>query len=436
MISIVLMDVLLLVFLLVIGVPVPLCFAGAVLFLLAFGDIGSASFLVGAGFSNVSSVIIIALPLYILAGNVMSQGGIAARLIDLADSIFGRMRGGMGMVVIVTTAMFGAISGMASSAVAAVGTIMIPRMAERGYDRAYAASLVAASSILCLLFPPSASMILYGWVTGTSIAASFLAPLVPGLMLIALFMFWNRVFAGRMGVAMTQEPASPAQITRQALAKARRAGFALMMPLIILGCIYGGVTTPTEAAAVAVVYAIPVSLFLYRELSPKGLWEVFWKSGQTTGVLLILVFFAAMYSRLLTMENVPQHLLSGFLMISENPIILLLLVNIFLMIIGMLMEDVSGILLAAPMLLPVVQQAGVDPVHFAAIVATNLGMGLITPPTAPILYFAALIGKTPLAPMFKYTLVFVFFAYLPVVLMTTFIPSLSMFLPRLLLGID
>src|SRR5699024_4117732 len=164
-------------------------------------------------------------------------------------------------------------------------------------------------------------------------------------------------------------------------------------------------------------------------------WEVLWRSGQTTGVLLVLVFFAAMYSRVLTMENVPQQILAGFLMISENPIILLLLVNLFLIIVGMLMEDVSGILLAAPMLLPVVMKAGVDPVHFAAIVATNLGMGLITPPTAPILYFSALVGKTSLGPMLKYTLVFVFLAYLPVVLLTTFVPQLSMFLPRLLLGI-
>lgn len=432
--SLIIWDVLLLVALLVIGVPVPLCFAGAVIFLLMFGDIPGAAFLVGAGYGKISSIVIIALPLYILAGNIMSQGGIATRLIDLADSLFGRMRGGMGVVVVFTTAVFGAISGMASSAVAAIGTIMIPRMVERGYDRAYATTLVASSSVLALLIPPSASMILYGWVTGTSIAASFLAPVVPGIVLIALFLFWNRFFAGRMAIALSELPQDGRGALANVAGKTRSAGLALLMPLIILGCIYGGVTTPTEAAAIAVVYAVPVSVFLYRELGAKGLWDVFWRSGQTTGVLLILVFFAAMYSRILTMENVPQQILAGFLLISENPIVLLLLVNLFLIIIGMLMEDVSGILLAAPMLLPVVQKAGVDPVHFAAIVATNLGMGLITPPTAPILYFAALIGKTTLAPMLRYTLAFVFLAYLPVVLLTTFVPSLSLFLPRLLLG--
>lgn len=431
--SIVILDVLLLVLVLVIGVPVPLCFAGAALFLVAFGDVGNAAFLIGAGYGKISSVVILALPLYILAGNIMSQGGIAVRLIDLADSVFGRMRGGLGIVVIVTTAVFGAISGMASSAVAAIGTVMIPRMVERGYDRAYVTTLIATSSVLALLIPPSASMILYGWVTGTSIAASFLAPIIPGFLLVILFGFWNVILTRRMKI-VPSEPVSPTGLVLHVARKTRRAGFALLMPIIILGCIYGGVTTPTEAAVVAVVYAIPVSVFLYRDLDAKALWAVFWQSGQTTGVLLVLVFFAAMLSRMLTMENVPQLILQGFLTISENPIILLLLVNLFLVIVGMLMEDVSGILLAAPMLLPVVQKAGIDPVHFAAIVATNLGMGLITPPTAPILYFAALIGKTPLAPMLKYTLVFVFLAYLPVVLLTTFIPSLSLFLPQLLLG--
>lgn len=431
--SLIILDVLLLIGLLVIGVPVPLCFAGAVVFLVSVGDMGSAAFLVGAGYGKISSVIIVALPLYILAGNIMSQGGIANRLIDLADSIFGQMRGGMGVVVIVTTAVFGAISGMASSAVAAIGTIMIPRMVARGYDRAYATTLVASSSVLALLIPPSASMILYGWVTGTSIAASFLAPIVPGILLVLLFVFWNRVFAGRMGIQPTEIPEGVSHF-QDIQAKGKRATLALLMPLIILGCIYGGVTTPTEAAAIAVVYAIPVSLFLYRDLTLKELWRVFWHSGETTGVLLILVFFAAMFSRLLTMENVPQQILAVFLMISDNPIVLLLLVNLFLVIIGMLMEDVSGILLASPMLLPVAIQAGVDPIQFAAIIATNLGMGLITPPTAPILYFSALIGKCQLAPMLRYALVFVFFAYLPVVLLTTFIPALSLFLPHVLLG--
>ncbi|WP_417275624.1 TRAP transporter large permease [Celeribacter halophilus] len=431
----VLMDAGLLTLLLIIGVPVPFCFAGAALLLMMFGDFGSTSFLVGAGFNKLNSIVLIAIPLYILAGGIMGAGGIATRLVDLADSIIGRLRGGLGLVLIVTTAVFGAISGMASSAVAAIGTVMIPRMVERGFDRGYAAALVAASSVLALLIPPSASMILYGWVTGTSILACFLAPIVPGLILLTLLGFWNLILTRRMPLKQP-EPAPMRAIVGETFIRTKKAAAGLMMPLIILGFIYGGITTPTEAAAVAVVYAIPVAIYVYREMNWSGLGQVLWRAGQTSGVLMIMIFFASMLGRIWTLENVPQEILESFLSVSENPIVLLLLANLFLMIIGMFMEDVSGILLAAPLLLPVMKQAGVDPIHFSAIIATNLGMGLITPPTAPLLYFAALIGKTSLSGMLKPALVFVFFAYLPVVLLTTFIPALSMWLPSLVLGLN
>ncbi|MBU2888151.1 TRAP transporter large permease [Celeribacter halophilus] len=431
----ILMDAGLLTLLLIIGVPVPFCFAGAALLLMMFGDFGSTSFLVGAGFNKLNSIVLIAIPLYILAGGIMGAGGIATRLVDLADSIIGRLRGGLGLVLIVTTAVFGAISGMASSAVAAIGTVMIPRMVERGFDRGYAAALVAASSVLALLIPPSASMILYGWVTGTSILACFLAPIVPGLILLTLLGFWNLILTRRMPLKQP-EPAPMRAIVGETFIRTKKAAAGLMMPLIILGFIYGGITTPTEAAAVAVVYAIPVAIYVYREMTWSGLGQVLWRAGQTSGVLMIMIFFASMLGRIWTLENVPQEILESFLSVSENPIVLLLLANLFLMIIGMFMEDVSGILLAAPLLLPVMKQAGVDPIHFSAIIATNLGMGLITPPTAPLLYFAALIGKTSLSGMLKPALVFVFFAYLPVVLLTTFIPALSMWLPSLVLGLN
>lgn len=431
----ILIDAGLLTLLLIIGVPVPFCFAGAVLLLMIFGDFGSTSFLVGAGFNKLNSIVLIAIPLYILAGGIMGAGGIATRLVDLADSMIGRVRGGLGLVLIVTTAVFGAISGMASSAVAAIGTVMIPRMVERGFDRGYAAALVAASSVLALLIPPSASMILYGWVTGTSILACFLAPIIPGLILVTLLGGWNLILTRKMPL-IEPEPAPVREIIGETFIRTKKAAAGLMMPLIILGFIYGGVTTPTEAAAVAVVYAIPIAIYVYREMSWGDMGQVVWRAAQTSGVLMIMIFFASMLGRVWTLENVPQEILESFLRVSENPIILLLLANVFLMLIGMFMEDVSGILLAAPLLLPVMTQAGVDPIHFAAIIATNLGMGLITPPTAPLLYFAALIGKTNLSGMLKPALIFVLFAYLPVVLLTTFVPALSMWLPTLILGLN
>ena len=431
MLEYILIDAAILCVLLVIGLPVPLCFAAAVLFLFSVGNFGGASFLVSAGFSQVSSVVLLAIPLYIIAGTIMSRGGIAGRLIDLSESIVGRFQGGLGVVVIFATAVFGAISGMASSAVAAIGTTMIPRMVENGYDRGYAASLVACSSVLALLLPPSASMILYGWVSGTSITAAFLAPIVPAFILVALFCFWNWVLTRKM--PLRQMPALPArEWGREVARRSRRASLGLVMPLIILGCIYGGITTPTEAAAVAVIYAIPLSVLIYRDMGWKDLYTTLWKAGQMTGVLLVLVFFASMLSRMLTMQNVPQLMLEGFTHVSDNPLVLMLMVNLFLIVVGMLMDDASAILLATPMLMPIMRALEIDPVHFAAIIATNLGMGLITPPTAPLLYLGSLVGKVPLVRMLSPTGVFLLFAYMPVVLLTTYFPALSLTLPRML----
>lgn len=432
--TLILLDVALLVTLMILGVPVAMTFVAAAAFLIIFGDYNSTTFLITSGYSKVSSVVLLAIPLYILAGGIMTQGGIAKRLLDLADSILGRYRSGLGVVTVITTAIFGAISGMASSAVAAIGSIAIPRMVEQGYDRGYATSLVSCSAVLALLIPPSATMILYGWVTGTSIAASFLAPLIPALILIALFSFWNMVLTRSMEITVAEPQPFNMQM-KTVFQRSREAGFGLAMPMIILGFIYGGITTPTEAAAVAVVYALPVAFLIYRELTFKSFYDVVWKSAQVTAVLMLVIFTANMLARVLTLEEVPQQILTSMLAVSENPIILLLLVNAFLLMIGMFMEDVSGILLAAPLLLPVVTEAGVHPVHFAAIIGVNLGMGLITPPTAPILYFGTLIGQTTLAKVMKPTLVFVFLAYFPVVMLTTFIPSLALWLPELITGL-
>ena len=433
--TIIIMDVLLLVTLMILGVPVALTFVAAAVFLVVFGDYGSTTFLITSGFSKVSSVVLLAIPLYILAGAIMTQGGIALRLLEFADAFFGRFRSGLGFVVVVTTAVFGAISGMASSAVAAIGSITIPRMVEQGYDRGYATALVSCSAVLALLIPPSASMILFGWVTSTSIAACFLAPVIPALLLISLFGFWNVVLTKKMNIKVAPK-LDFKQSVDNVFVKTKRAGFGLAMPLIILGFIYGGITTPTEAAAVAVVYSLPIAFWVYKDLTIRSFYDAVWKAAQITSVLMLVIFCANMLARVLTMEDVPQQILGAMLAVSENPIVLLLIVNVFLLLVGMFMEDVSGILLAAPLLLPVVNEAGVHPVHFAAIVGTNLGMGLITPPTAPILYFGTLIGNTTLAAVLKPTLVFVFLAYFPVVLVTTFVPELSLWLPRLVTGLQ
>lgn len=421
--------------LLVIGVPVPACFGAAVIMLVLLGNYPTSTFLIPSGLSKASSVILMAIPLFIYAGNIISAGGIGDRLVAFIESVVGRIRGGLGVVVILVTAVFGAISGMATSAVATIGGIMIPKLIERGYSAGYACSLVAASAVLALLIPPSATMILYGWVTATSISAVFLAPVLPALLLIVLLSFWNFVLTSRMPIVLP--PAiSFAERQRLIIKTGVRAGPGLLMPIVILWVIYGGIATPVEAAAIAVAYAIPVSVLVYRGLDFKTWTWVSWRSAQTSGVLMMVVFFSSMLAMLWALENYPTILRDYVLALSDDPVIVLLLVNLLLIVIGMFMDDVAGILLVTPMLYPVVTEIGVHPVHFGAIIAVNLGMGLITPPTAPILYFASLVGGAPFAKMIKPTLVFIFLAYLPVVLATTFIPALSMTLPRMLLGIQ
>jgi tripartite ATP-independent transporter DctM subunit len=431
----VILDILLLIGLLIIGVPVPFCFAAATLFLFLAGDYGGTNFLISAGFNKTSSIILLAMPLFILVGEVMSTGSLAARLVDFCDSIFGRLKGGLGVVVIVVTAVFGAISGTASSAVAAMGTIMVPRLVERGYDRGYAAALVAVSSVLALLIPPSSAQIVYGWISGTSIAACFLAPVLPALVLITLFSVINFVLTRKMPIVQP-EATNFSGAMHDIRKKGNRAILGLLMPIVILTSIYGGIATPTEAAAIAVVYALFVGMVVYRDIPLKELWRIGYSAGTTVGVVMVVVFFAVMLSRLFTMENVPQSIVGALFSITDNPIILLLLINVFLAVLGMIMDDFSGLLLATPMLMPVVQELGIHPVHFAAIIGVNLGMGNITPPTAPLLYFSARVGRTNLRGMLWPTLMFVLFGYFPVLLVTTFVPELSLWLPRLVLGIN
>ena len=429
----VILDVLLLTFLIILGVPVPFCFAGAALFMVWMGDFSETGFLISAGFSKVTSIILIAIPLYILAGAIMAEGGLALRLVRFAESIFGRFRGGLGLVVVVATAVFGAISGAAASAVAAIGSIMIPLMEERGYDRGYATALIACSSVLALLIPPSGAQILYGWVTGTPITACFLATVIPGLLLMSFFGFWNFVMTKAMPVHIEARLPWRDDLRRTGH-HLKRSVLALFLPIIILGSIYGGIATPTEAAVIAVFYALPVSVLIYRELPFKAVGPLLFNAAVTTGVIIALAFTAVMLSRIYTMENVPQAISGAMLSVTENPVLILMMVNLFLVLVGMLMEDVSGILLTAPMLLPVVSAVGVDPVHFAAILGVNLGMGLITPPTAPILYFAGRIGTVGIERTIKPTLILIFLAYLPVLVLTTYIPAVSLTLPRLILG--
>ena len=427
----VLFDLLILVGLLVLGVPVPFCFMAAVLFMFILGGY-DPMFMMATGFHKTNSMAVLAILFFILMGGLMSSGGIAARLVAISDTVLGRTKSGLGTVTIVSCAIFGAIAGTCSAAVAAIGSVMIPRMVERGYPRGHATVLVAGPSVLGQLIPPSVPMILYAWVTWQSVAACFLSTVIPGLIMVVLYSTINWFMCRKLPIKVL--PPSPLQQQIKEFGTSLYKGFfALLMPIIVLGGIYGGIFTPTESAGIAVIYAVPVGFFFYRTLNVKLFKEAMVTTITTTGVILLMIFFVMILSRMYIMENVPQRLIAALTGFSQNKYTILLMVNVFLLIIGMLMDDFSGTLLAAPLLFPLMKELGIHPIHFAAILGTNLGLGNKTPPTAPILYLAGRVGNCSVDKMLKTQFIFIVTCSVPVVLITTYFPFLSLTLPHLLM---
>jgi C4-dicarboxylate transporter DctM subunit len=424
-------DLIILIGLLIVGVPVPFCFMAAVLYMFVIGGF-NPMFVISTGFKQINSMAVLSIMFFILMGGLMGTGGIAGRLVAISDSILGRRKSGLGTVSIVSSAIFGAISGTCSAAVAAIGSIMIPRMLERGYPRGQATALVACPSVLGQLIPPSVPMILYAWVTWQSVGACFLATVVPGVIMVGLYTFVNSLMVRRMPIQVL--PDMPLRTKIKGFGKAMGRGFwALLMPVIVLGGIYGGVFTPTESAGIAVVYCLPVGFFIYRSMSLRQFSNAMVDTITTTGVIMVMVFFVMILSRMYVMENVPQRLISSLTGFTENKIVILMMVNVFLLILGMLMDDFSGTLLAAPLLFPLMKDLGIHPIHFAAILGTNLGLGNKTPPTAPILYLAGRVGNCRFDQLLKPAVLFMTSCSLPVVILTTYIPFLSLWLPHLLL---
>lgn len=427
-------NLLLLIGLIMLGLPVALCFMTASIYMgMVYGF--SFGFLLPAGYYALNSLTLLSMPFFIMAGALMSSSGIAERLTTFAQAFLGRMRGGMGAATIVACAIFGSIAGTCTAAVACIGGIMIPRLETFGYPRPYSVAIVSTASVLGQLIPPSVPMILYAWVTQQSVAACFLATVVPGILMTFLMCVLN-YFEVKKIPTVTVEPAMPLGETIKLVGRATKHGiWSLLMPVIILGGIYGGITTPTESAAIAMFYAILVGFLIHRELNLKTLGHSLVSSATTSGVCALMLFFVSILAKIYTMQQIPQQLADFLLVLSDNKYVLLLLVNVFLIVIGMMMDDFSGTMLAAPLLLPLMLKLGVHPVHFAAIVGTNLGLGNVTPPCAPILYLGGRIGGASFDEYVKPAVKIMLVVQLPVVLITTYFPQLSMFLPRLLMNI-
>ena len=367
-----------------------------------------------------------AIPFFILAGNLMDVGGISRRLVAFAQSIVGGVQGGLPATCVVTCMIFAAISGSSVATTFAVGTIMIPALVSRGYPVAFAAALQATSAELGVIIPPSIPMILYGVTTQTSIPELFLAGFGPGLFiggaLVVTVLIWCRIKGwgkqdsdGRLAVGTAT----------------KQAGFALFMPVVVLGGIYGGVTTPTEASVIAVFYALLVGLFLHREIGVRDLYPIFRKSVISSAVIMFIIACAAMFAYLLNRQGVPDAAAAWMVQIFDNPGLFLLGVNLFLFVIGMFVETSASIIVLAPILADAAGRFGIDGVHFGTIMVVNLALGMITPPFGVNLFAAAQVAGCGVDQMMRYLVVFiaVIFACLMVV---TYVPALALTLPNLL----
>jgi tripartite ATP-independent transporter DctM subunit len=430
MIEISLLALGVLVFLLTLGVPLPFCFGGALMVMNLVGGTTMKGMML-TGFTQLANPVLLCIPLFVFAGSLMSESGIAQSLLNFVNVFVGRVRGGLGVVATVSCAIIGAISGSGLTGIAATGPLLIPEMAAKGYPRGFAAALISNSSVLGLLIPPSVTMIVYGWVTDTSILACFLATLGPGLMIMVMFSVINMILSRKFPLIL-DPPRPMAETVKEGTSMFWRAMPALMMPVIILGGIYGGIMTPTEAAAVAVVYAVPVGFLVYKGLNKNTFLRAAKDSATAVGAIMIMIVFSLMLSQIFVMEQIPQAMVETIFGITQNKTVLLILINLLLFFIGMIVNDVTAIILTAPLLLPLMQAIGVSPIHFAAIMGVNTAMGGVTPPYASILYLGMRIGKVPFSEIIKPAMILLIFGYVPVVFVTAFWPDIALFLPSLL----
>lgn len=431
--AVVIIAVILLIILLVVGVPIPFAFSGVTIALVAILGY-DPSFLIPASYGKINSLVLLCIPLFMLAGAIIREGKIGDALIGFVEQFVGKLKTGLGIVTVLTCAIFGAISGSSAATLSAVGSIMAPKLEDRGYPRGQIAAMLASSSVLGLLIPPSAAQILYAWSSGTSVLACFLATIVPGLICATLFCFVQH-FQVRNVPAINEKPIQQLDMHfKPVMKRTGRAIPALLMPIIILGGIYGGYLTTMEAAAVAAVYCVPVAICVYRGMKFKDLWPTIVEACYGCGAVAMMLMSCGILSRIFTTERVPDMLVNATMSLTTNKTAILLLLNLIMVILGMLMDDGSAIVLSTPLLLPIALSIGVNPVHYAAIMGVNLGMGLVTPPCAPMLFLGAQVAKSPASEAFKPTMQFILFAWLPALIITTFIPQISLFLPNLILG--
>ena len=404
----------------VINVPIGFALSISTIILLMWKGTASISIVPLNLFSGASSFPLLAIPLFILAGGLMETSGISLRLVNLANSMVGFIRGGLAMVTVVATMIQSEISGSSVADAAAIGNVVIPAMEKRGYPRALSAAIVSNAASAAILIPPSIPMIIYAWMAETSVAKLFVAGFLPGFIACGAMMVLSYYYARKYNLPVEQK-FSMRQIGKSTL----EAFWALSIPAVIWGGIFLGIATATEVAALAVLAAFVIGVFIYRELPTKETVRVLKDAAGQTAVVMLIVASSAVLGWYLTSEQIPQKFARMILETTSNKYLILLFLNIFFFIAGMFLHSAAAIILIVPIVMPLIRQIGVDPIHFGIIVTINLGVGQQTPPVATVLFTVAAIARLPFWEVFKMGWPFTLVLAL-VTLLVTYVPWISL----------
>lgn len=413
---------------LVIAIPVSISLGIVSVLPGAFDPSFTASwqFVIRSMLGGIDSFPLLAVPMFVLSGIVMAKGGISKKLFDVFAFFLGSRTAGVPCAVIVTCLFYGAISGSAPATVAAVGSMTIPILVKLGYDKSFSTAVVAVSGGLGVIIPPSIPFIMYGMASGASVSDLFLSGIIPGLLISALLMLYAFYYCRKHGEDREKISAVVGELHKKGLfAVLRDSFFALLSPVIILGCIYSGIASPTEAAVISVFYALFVSLFVYKSIGFGDIWGIMKESVRTYAPIMFILAASVAFSRVLTLMQVPQAVSGWLLAHVTNRIALLLVINLFLLIVGMVMDTTPAILILAPILLPIVEAVGMHPVHFGVMMVVNLAIGFVTPPIGVNLFVASSLSDIPVMEIAGKAMPMILY-FLAALLLLTFVPAISL----------
>lgn len=385
----------------------------------------SSTYIVQQLVTSADSFPLMAIPLFILAGELMSAGGVSKRILNVCNVFFGRITGGLAIVTVIVCMFFAAVSGSGPATVAAVGSMVVPTMLEKGYSKSFTLALIATAGSIGVVIPPSIPMVIYGVSTSTSISGLFMAGFLPGILIGIGLIICCYFYCKKQGWKGDDRRYT----AKEKLAAIWDAKWALINPVIILGGIYAGIFTPTEAAAVAAIYAFICGTFIHKELNLKNIFDPIAASCSTTGTTMVIIGCATAFTKILTIQRIPDMITNGISGLTTNYVLILLLINLLLLIVGCFMDTTPAMMVLSPILLPIALSIGMDPIHFGIIMVVNLAIGFITPPLGINLFVAARVGREPLETVTSGIVRFLI-VMLICLLLITFIPMISMLIPN------